>query len=72
MAIPNRIDVGIPDNGNASDSAIRYDAPNPALAVAADKATPGMIDGDCCFSFLVSEDEDADVDVDVDENALLI
>jgi len=47
IAIPNSIDVGIPDNGRDIDDDIKEAKPNPAVAVAVDNATPGMMDDDC-------------------------
>lgn len=46
IAIPNRMEVGIPDNGMEVDAVIREAMPKPALAVIADSAMPGMVDGD--------------------------
>ena len=62
MAIPNMIDVGIPDNGIEIDDDIKEAKLKPALAVIADKATPGSIAGDdegvCCLAEVENEDDD--------------
>ena len=57
------IDVGIPDSGIEIDDDINEAILKPALAVIADKATPGSIDGDddegvCCLAEVENEDDD--------------
>lgn len=47
IAIPNSIDVGIPDNGIDIDDDIKEAKPNPAHAVAVDNTIPSMMDDDC-------------------------
>ena len=61
MAIPNIIDVGIPDSGIDIDDDITEAILKPALAVMADKATPGSIDGGdegvCCLVEVENEED---------------
>ena len=62
MAIPNIIDVGIPDRGiDIDDDDITEAILKPALAVMADKATPGSIDGGdegvCCLVEVENEED---------------
>ena len=65
IAIPNNIDVGIPDNGIDIDDDIKEAKPNPALAVAVDNTIPGIIDEDDLDSSFFE-------DVELEEEELIV
>mmetsp|Transcript_7844 Transcript_7844/g.17682 ORF Transcript_7844/g.17682 Transcript_7844/m.17682 type:complete len:139 (-) Transcript_7844:332-748(-) len=65
IAIPNNMEHGIPDSAMEVDDDIKDAMPKPALAVIAERAIPGMMEGGdeegvggvCCL-----------LEVDIDEN----
>lgn len=46
IAIPSKMEVGMPDNAMEVDDDITEAMPKPAVAVTADRAIPGMMEGD--------------------------
>jgi hypothetical protein len=55
MAIPRRIDTGIPETGTARADESTDAIWKPTAEVAADRATPGSLEGFVSFSELVEK-----------------